>query len=812
MSSRVVVIRILGVGDIDSDNASEFTTYGNVKAEGTVVSLANQLSSEIQVFGTLGSDSTTSFTVLSTAYTRRLLMSRGKVEVRDVGAYRNQPLRLAGYIMATPGVVTLPFVSASMVVGGYYRIQNTVFKILTVSPTMTALRVWGCAPVPIAMAKESEDTLIGAKVYDLNNDNPLGGCEQLPVIITTQETDGSNVRTIFRGYVSKVSNDTSAGQQNLIRVDCSSMMAYLKQSPFVPAWGTVTTGTVTTTGDEFTQSELTFLVGGAYKTFWNIKEFGPIYDDAAPETAATVSKLWQIREGDTGGIGIRESFTFGDVGISSIYNITFNETATIVDNGFRMSFTKGYYLNGDFGPKLELSVSQVTDAFGYRRPSWESQLLAQKPSIRGENCVESNNYASCIIDLLLGCYHADITLASGARSCTESAWLPYDYSSIDDIIDQASLFALTTGLNNPDIVAVGFLAQEPGFVTLLPYEPASAKTVADVLDNILKRLGGYMVYDQGKFWFGSWAGKRQTPATVTDSALSDPAIKLTFDRGLSIMRVNAAYGDYGTEFIKYDVPYNNADLSTANLGKEMSISHWQIPFKAPDDPSWGYTRMVANAFGLIMRYSQSAARVDLSLRDSEVDLQIGQEVAVTSQYLVNSEGEMGVQALTGYVLKAARSWATPTTAYTIILPGYLSPSNKVSVWSCSARVDDVPGGDLIQVDANSFTATTDIASPGAPATDAEAFQLTHDLIGNWYDVQLLDQYGTLKYQGALVGVTGNFLNLPGFDIYAGQGDIIVLAASTQFTSTQLDLIYDVFQANNAGQVDGSTDYARKWVP
>jgi hypothetical protein len=124
----------------------------------------------------------------------------------------------------------------------------------------------------------------------------------------------------------------------------------------------------------------------------------------------------------------------------------------------------------------------------------------------------------------------------------------------------------------------------------------------------------------------------------------------------------------------------------------------------------------------------------------------------------------------------------------------------------------VPGGDLIQVEANFFTATTDIASPGAPATDAEAFELTHDLIGNWYDVQLLDQYGTLKYQGALVGVTGNYLNLPDFDIYAVPNDYIVLASSTQFTSTQLDLIYDVFQANNAGQVDGSTDYARKWVP
>jgi hypothetical protein len=808
MSKRSVGIRILGLGDTDSDDPAFFTTRGTASGRGAVVSLANQLSSEIQVFGSLGSDSTTSFTVLSTAYTRRLLMSRGKVEVRDT--VRNQPARFSDYLMATPGVVSFP-AYAGITVGGYYRVQNTVFRILTTGPT-TAIRVWGCAPVPIAMASQSQDEVIGAIIYDLNNGNPLGGCEQLPVVISTYEEGGINEEVIFRGFVSKVSNDTSAGQQNLIKVDCSSMMAYLKQSPFVPSWGTVATDTTDGSGGEFTRSERSFTLAGRYKTGWASRLYGPIYDPAAPVTAATRSKLWQIRDGDTGGIGAFTDFGFNEVGISSEYTITLGGSATVIDNGFRMSFTKGYYLNGDYGPKLEMGGEIDPNAYGNRRPGWNPRLLAQKPSLRGENCFESNSFASCIIDLLLGCYEADITLASGARSATESAWLPYDYTSIDDLIDTASLYALTQGLNNPDIAVVGFIAQENGFVTLLPYEADKVKTVGEVLEAILKRLGGYMVCDKGKFYFGSWAGKRQTPAFVTDADLSDPGIKLTFDRGLSLMRVNVVYGNYDTEFIKYDVPYNNPDLSTANLGKEMSIGHWQIPFKAPDDPYWGRSRMVANAFGLLMRYSQSAARVDLSLRDSEVDLQVGQEVAVTSQYLVNSEGEMGVQALTGYVLKAARSWATPTTAYTIILPGYLSPANKVKVWSCSAFVVDVPGGDFIQVEANAFTAQPGLASTGAPATDAEAFDRTQALIGSWYDVQLLDQYGTLKYQGALVGVSGNLLELPGFDTYASAGDIIVLAPATSFGAPELTLIWDVFQANDAGQVDGSTANASKWVP
>jgi hypothetical protein len=354
------------------------------------------------------------------------------------------------------------------------------------------------------------------------------------------------------------------------------------------------------------------------------------------------------------------------------------------------------------------------------------------------------------------------------------------------------------------------------FRAILPYEHTSANTVGDVLDQILKRLGAYMTYDKGRFYFGSWAGARSTPTPVTDAALSDPAIKLTFDRGTCLMRVKAKYcTNVIAEVVTYEVPYLNVDLAASALGKEMSVGHWfsGAPHN-PDDPYWGNTRMMANAFGLIMRYSQSAARVDLSLRDSEVDLQIGQEVALTSAYIVNSKGEMGVSALTGYVLKAARSWATPTTAYTIILPGYVSVSNKVPVWSCSALVVDVPGGDFIVVEPNYFTAPPGLFDTGAPPTDAEAFQYTHDLMGSWYNVQLLDQYGTLKYQGPLEGVDliSNKLELPGFEDYAVPGDIIVLADATNFGSININNIYDVFQANNAGQVFGSTDNARKWVP
>ena len=825
MSNRVVVIKILGLNLAGEQAPVVLTTrfhpdYDDVFA-GTVVSLSDQLSSEIQVFGSLGSDSTTSFTVLSTADTRQLLMSRGKREVLDPGN-RNQPVRMLDYIPPDPGSVTIPVLDPSLfTVGGFYRVQNTVFEITSNSPTLVGIRQRGCAPVPIPMSIESDTTLIGSLIYDLNNDNPLGGCEQLPVEIETVDLDSNVPEVIFRGFINKVSNDTSSGQQNLIKVDCSSLMAYVKAAPFVPAWGGVSVRLGAGIGEVIDREGAETLAQAYVETNYSSKLYGPLYNPASPVTGATVSTLWQVRQEGFGGIGLADVTTApGKVVISSQYAIAYSGTATVRDNGYRMVFSDGYYADGNLGPALNFGVDiqpreQDSRDTGARLGYYRNRVQNYQPGIRGENCIEALNLANLIIDLLMGTYNSDTTYATGARSASEAAWLPFPVASWTDLIDASSLNAVAIGLIAPDVPlinAYGSITLDDGYSTVLPYQHTSVKTVGEVLDQILKRLAAYMVYDKGKFYFGTWAGARQTPTLVNDSALSDPSIKLTFDRGMSIMRVNAKYcTDMTDKAITQEVPFQNSDLANSGLGKTTTVGHWQTVFRAPDSPDWSRSKMLANAFGLIMRYSQSAARVDLTLRDSVNDLSIGQEIALTSDYIVNSSGGMGISQLTGYVLKAARSWSTPTTAYTIILPGYLSPTAKVSVWSCSGLVTDVPGGDLIEIDANFFTAPPVIATPGAPATDAAAFQLTHDIIGTWYDVQLLDQYGTLKYQGALVGVSGNDLNLPGFDAYAVAGDIIVLAPANAFAGNDLDAIWDVFQADGSGQVSGSADYARTWV-
>jgi len=827
MSDRVVAIKILGLGDTSSVVPAVFTTRPitgqSTLVAGTVVSLANQLSSEIQVFGTLGSDSTTSFTVLSTPATRRLLLSRGKVEVYDPTLH--QPVRLTGYVSPADGVVTIPVsYPAAFTVGNYYRVQNTVFKIVSKSPVLTGSRVWGCKNVPIAMTQQGVgNEPIGAKLYDLNDDNPLGGCEQLPVVITTQETDGSDVEVIFRGYVSKVSNDTSSGQQNLIKVDCSSMMAYIKSAPFIPAWGAVTATATRPEGRIYQTDGNANVIQTLIITEWVPEVFGTRYDATAPVAGDTIVNLWQVRQESKGGISVPLAIGGNPNQIRVDNQVAFDFDGTFVagpSNQYPMVFNNGYYDVSSYGPPIDLAIGfygiYEAEANGTNSRSYSTSTTAQSPTVKGENCIESADFASCIVDLLLGCYNADITLAQGARSANESSWLPFPISNVAEIIDQASLINVFSGLERPDVVLIlGELIvnQYSEYRSILPYEHTSAKTVGEVLEQILKRLGAYMVYDKGKFYFGSWAGARQTPIYVTDSALSDPSIKLTFERGLSLMRVTAKYCTSAlNDAVTYEVPYLNVDLAASALGKEMSIGHWFSGGHNPDDPYWGQSQLMANAFGLIMRYSQSAARVDLSLRDSLIDLQIGQEVALTSDYLVNSSGEMGVQSLTGYVLKAARSWATPTTAYTIILPGYTQVTNNIPVWSCSGRVDAVPGGDTIRIEENYFTLPAGSIPTGNPTTDAAAFELTHDLNGSWYEVQLLDQYGTFKYQGELRGVTGNYLDLPGFDAYAVPGDIIVLADASYFGYINIAAIWDAFQADDSAQVIGSTVNARKWVP
>ena len=87
MTNSVLVIRIagLGLGDLADSRPVALTSrplqYNMPKLEGVVADLGEQLSSEISLFGSLGSDTTTTVSVLATVDTMALLLARGKVAV-----------------------------------------------------------------------------------------------------------------------------------------------------------------------------------------------------------------------------------------------------------------------------------------------------------------------------------------------------------------------------------------------------------------------------------------------------------------------------------------------------------------------------------------------------------------------------------------------------------------------------------------------------------------------------------------------------------------------------------------------------------
>jgi len=347
---------------------------------------------------------------------------------------------------------------------------------------------------------------------------------------------------------------------------------------------------------------------------------------------------------------------------------------------------------------------------------------------------------------------------------------------------------------------------------MLPYLHDSAKTVGDVLEELLKRLGLFMVYDKCKFRFGRWASRPPSPTVVNDTGLAEPRVSLTFDRNNCVQTalMKICWRAQGEQPVVQSIPINNVDLGIGALGKVVNLSHWVTSIgtieNLPD------SEMFTNAVQLVTRYSQAAAMVEVVYRDDVFDLIVGQQVAFSSDYVPNADGGMGVTLASGFVMKAARSWQTPTTAYTIALPGYLSPINRLSVFSCSGTVVSVSGNDIV-IAPNDFTLPAGRASEGAPTRDVEAFERTLELQGGPILVVLRDQYGT--YQGsanflsAVTVATNKLLNLPAIAAVAVPGDVVVLSRATGQSS--VDTLWDAFQADVAGNVTGSPALAYQWV-
>ena len=852
-SDRVLIVRILGIGVVaGSNNPAVFTSrsglsyLGANEVAGVIADMGSQLSSELGIFGNMGSDPTTNFSVIATAVTSQLMLSRGKVPVL---AADGANVTVTEYIkpFGSTGLGNIYVTdTTNFAPGDMIRIANTVFSVEDVvsSTVLQVKRRWGCADVPIPLSVTGFG-IFGSTVYRVNPGDPTGGIESLPIVVSTADlsaTSRLDEEVIFRGIVNRVQVDKGARGTNRLRVDCGSLMSFVRSAKFTPARGgsrifpkQATDAEAVLTGYNI-NTEFTWQLlhdQRLYGTPWEIT--GGVGDVRVP--------LMQVRADAWGGMVnvtnwsnvTLDGFSVYVAEVSTRYRLNVADPDYMVSNTFVGTFREGWFLAGGFGPALEPTVSATavygegsTDYMGntQRGPllgyTWNAQDAWFNDEQVGETTFIGRDFTGLVIDLLLGTFDGDLTFANGCRAATEAAWLPFGayggVNSVQDIIDVPSLLRATaslvaagfTGIELPEMPAgSAYQFASNGNGVLLPYVHADVKTVGDVLEELLKRSGLYMVYDKGKFRFGRWSTRPGTPTVVNDTGLAEPKIGLSYDRSNCVQTavLDVCWRATGDSVSRQKVPVNNVDLGIGAQGKIVTLSHWQPVSSIEFLPS---TEMFVNAVQLVTRYSQAAAMVDVTYRDAVFDLIVGQAVAFSSDYVPNAQGGMGVTLALGYVLKAARSWQTPTTTYTIALPGYLSTINRVAVYSCSGTVVSVSGND-VTIAPNDYTQPVGEAGDGAPTSDAEAFALSIQLQGGPITVVLRDTYGTALGAGdSLSAVSGNtLLNLPNIAAAASPGDVIVLAKATGQSSVAT--LWDTFQADTNGNVNGSAAKAYKWV-
>jgi hypothetical protein len=832
MSDRIILIRVLGLGSLLTDAQMVFTSRGTLPyldgfatLPGVVTDLGAQFSSEIGFFESMGSDPSTSFSVISTAETRSALLGRRKVPVQDSNG---APVVTTTYV--PPLFVAVPIGvsdTSGMFVGQRIRIGTIAWEVTNVvdANNIRARRIWGSPRTPIPMILAGQEA-VGMVVYDLFLST--GSVEGLPLVVSTAEvtaTSRSEEEVIFRGQITRVGVETSRGASNQITVQCGSLMGILRNAPFRPPIGTESI--LRGGGDNFDPLVLGASAGiGNLKTNVNTGVYGvptwategePVDPDDALKTSM---RAWQVRDGGRGCVIPYSTTTFFDPLVVEDQTATMNFFTGGL--GWLMVFDSSFYTPNGGNP---ITMSMVSYHAGYSERSVErdgSALFHVNAQSEGAFvCKTATPDYIMLLDLLFGTVD-DYLGTYGWRAATEAAWLPYAADELTtDLVDIASLEALLQG--REDVFPnTSDGTEEVPLLRVLPYDAGNAKTVGDVLGLILKRLGGFMVYDRGKLRFGSWATNNPIPTVVDDDALAEPAISLDFDRTACLQTVEVELGVYrfrndsgsdarGT--IKRAV--SNLDLGAAGIGKTTQMgtfTSWNEGATVVNNFILG-SSWFANANQAIVRYSQPAAKVVVTYRDAVTDLVVGETVAFSTAYLPSATGEMGIALATGIVLKAARSWKTPTTEYSLLLFGYVGASaSKVPLIAASALCTGVVTNNDVKVEPVWFTRGSS-ATGGAPTSDVAAFGQTALLAGSdFVIVTLLDANGTEVGGGADLAkprpLTNElrFTGPPFLGTPILPGYVITLANAGSGLQG-----WDAFQAGTDGTIAGRPEDASPWV-
>lgn len=834
MSDRILLVRMMGLGSLLTDAQLVLTSRGTLPyldpvatLPGVITDLGDQFSSEIGFFESMGSDPSTAFSVLSTAETRAALLGRKKVAVLD---YNSAPVVTTTYVPPLFSGVQIGVSDTSgMFAGQRIRIGTIALRVDDVlgANLIECSRIWGSPRTPIPMILAGEEA-VGMVVYDLLLST--GNVEGLPIVVSTAEvtaTSRKEEEVIFRGIVTKTSVDTSHRAANQISVQCGSLMGYLRNSAFRPPIATTSILAASTNafdpnllgtsaGWSIAGLEVTTNVGVYGVPTWNVP------GDPTPAPTATSMRAWQVRDGGRGVVIPYDVGTFArPIEVTGqVARLDFSGWGDTNIEGVRQGsnwltvFDSSFYTPNGGSP---LSDSMVSFAIPYNDRQFGQSYNVTAVSECAFVCGLFVTPDLMLLDLLFGTVDGLLSGYNGWRSATEAAWLPYsEDEAATDVVDVASLEALLQGRDDVFPPATGLQN-----LRVLPYDAGSAKTVGEVLALILKRLGGFAVYDRGKLRFGSWAVNNPIPTVVGDAALAEPMVSLDFDRSACLQSVEVECGVYrwrndsGSDprsTIKR--PVTNLDLGAAGLGKTTSMGC----FEAFNEGATVVNNWItgsswfAMANQAIVRYSQPAARVTVSYRNAVSDLTVGETVAFSTAYLPSATGEMGIALATGIVLKAARSWETPITEYQLLLFGYVGASAaKVPLIAVSALCTGVVNN-KVTVEPVWFTRGAS-ATGGAPTSDVEAFAQAQSLAGTGgLAVILLDEHGTEVGGGAdfCTPDPSNALVFPGVPFLGTPilpGYVITLANAASMGLQG----WDAYQAASDGTILGDAANAFPWV-
>lgn len=827
-SDRIIIVRVYGIGGFTNlaDGLTLTSRAGlaylpNTTINGVVAEMGTQFSSEIPVFGSMGSDPTTTFSVLSIPETLSIMLSRTSNYLRNTS--NNGIVRTSFYVTPDPAATIYCDDTNNLQEDDIVRISGSTFLVQSVTSAIsfTATRIWDSPNIPIAMQDQGTGQVIGSPIVlvrGAGTEYSRGGIEQLPVVISTapvSATSTTDEEVIFRGMVSKVSTDTSAGGSNQIKVTCSSIMGMIRNTPFRPAAMSVY---FLSSADRYSQQYVN--LGGTARLQVNYRAdvSGPLWDylDGPYKTRVGVV---QLRKDATGGLyKVDQVFDQGN-GID--YTLQASGDSNVDGSGERnynlnvpLFFHDGVYANtigGELIVNTGIGQGSGTPPNGSFLNLYRSDGRSVLEWFAETSFVGNSSYfaTNAVIDLLFGTFNADTTGAEGVRSVGMSAWLPFGWDNIADIVD---LGELNEVLGDDINQALPILDSE---YKPWPYKHAAAKTVGDVLDWVLKRTGAYMVYDRGRLRFNRWVTPGVWPTEVDDAGLAEPTISFNFDRNNSIQTAEI---DWAKSVLDKDITrekyrVSNADALLTSSGKIVTLGNFVVPY--------GYSTELANsqamrdAVNLVTRFSKAAAIVEVTYRDEVYDLEVGQFIAFSSEFVPSAQGTMGVLNATGYVLKAARSWKTPTTTYTLFLYGYLTAGNRISLVSASGRVRSVIDDYTIKLNTNVYTPPVALARPGAPVSDCAAFEETRVRYDGKLALQLLDEYGTPRFIEAnllSVDVPNDTLTFDS-DAFAVAkvGDVIVIAPSISLAPDKVAKMYDSTQADGFGQVLGDAALSYPWM-